>query len=1120
MNQDFEYDVFLSFSGEDRSEALELASRLGKDGPRVWLDEWEAAPGRVIPRETARGLEQSRVLILVMSKNAFARDPGDLERRTILFRDPAESRRRFIPLRLDNAPIQPPFSQFAYVDWRTRSEERCEELLAACRRPAPGTGPPGAPFHGRPRESMALKGHADRVNGAAITPDGTKIISCSSDNVLKLWDMETGECLATLAGHTRAVISVAAAPDGRTVVSASADNTINVWDVPSGERRRTLEGHTDIVSVAAISPDGRVIVSGSMDGTLKAWDRTTGACSWTIPVRGPIFPRAQIAFSPDSKHVIAGDGREASTFSVRDLETGERLLSFRGHSDYIRGVCTTPDGKRVVSSSADGGQRVWELEPGRCIAVLEGHTGPVHGVVASPDAEIMASASGDHTVKVWNLRTCRCMETLRGHTGPVFSVAITPDGKKAVSASSDGEVRIWTLTKTGRAAAPFPAKRYTNAKIVLVGDSGVGKSGLAMRLTENRFAPTLSTDAHRAAQLKLPLYSASDEIDREIWLWDFAGRSDYRLIHPRFMDETVLVVHVFNPRNENPFESIRRWDRDIERAAHGNYHKLLVAGRCDRGGLMVSRKSIEMYAMERYYTHFLETSALTGEGCNNLRGVILENIDWSAIPWTSSPRIFKRLKDEIFALRDEGVAMLRMAALKQRLQMRLPDEPFTLEDLRAVVNLLAGPGIVRALTFGDVVLLQPERINAYAGAVIRSVRSITGGDGAIAEEDVLAGRLIYRNVRRLPPREEAIMLRAVRQIFIKRGLCRRENTGTGPRLVFPSYFRREAPDPTRPPPLATCRFSGDLDEIYATLVLRLCYTQAFENDRLLRSTAVFKSVEGWPLSFEMKRRREGSAEINVHVDPRVPLDASVTFLKYVHEHLLEKADEVVRIRRHVCPHCGTPVENQATIQKRLARGDEDILCVDCEKRVPLLDTIEEKFASEEFLHYVKSLVRRARAAKNDKNKELVLMDHAFAIAGETGQIFRPYAESDHGIDGEIEFKNRSGRPSGKRILLQFKTGESYLHKRRLDNAEIFQIKRQRWAARWRERSGPVMMVYRTSDHVIRWMDIRAYMKEKSGEGKRRVRQFAFDGRPFTAIHLQRMRDRLLEAKPNKGVESG
>jgi GTPase SAR1 family protein len=116
--------------------------------------------------------------------------------------------------------------------------------------------------------------------------------------------------------------------------------------------------------------------------------------------------------------------------------------------------------------------------------------------------------------------------------GLVRGLAMTADGRRAVSCTASIIVRLWELPPYDvKATKEVEATRYTNAKVLLVGETGVGKSGLAYRLTEDRFVPTISTDGAWATQLKLPEESSNEEIEREIWLWDFAGQADYRLIH-------------------------------------------------------------------------------------------------------------------------------------------------------------------------------------------------------------------------------------------------------------------------------------------------------------------------------------------------------------------------------------------------------------------------------------------------------------------------------------------------------------------------------------------------------------------------------------------------------------
>ena len=83
--------------------------------------------------------------------------------------------------------------------------------------------------------------------------------------------------------------------------------------------------------------------------------------------------------------------------------------------------------------------------------------------------------------------------------------------------------------------------------------------------------------------------------EREIWLWDFAGQVDYRLVHQLFMDDTAAAVLVFNPQNENPFEGLGHWDRDLQKAARKPFAKLLAAARVDVGGLVVSAASMKKF---------------------------------------------------------------------------------------------------------------------------------------------------------------------------------------------------------------------------------------------------------------------------------------------------------------------------------------------------------------------------------------------------------------------------------------------------------------------------------------------------------------------------------------------
>jgi uncharacterized CHY-type Zn-finger protein len=270
---------------------------------------------------------------------------------------------------------------------------------------------------------------------------------------------------------------------------------------------------------------------------------------------------------------------------------------------------------------------------------------------------------------------------------------------------------------------------------------------------------------------------------------------------------------------------------------------------------------------------------------------------------------------------------------------------------------------------------------------------------------------------------------------------------------------------------------------------------------LWRYAADFTTLSGKRVGLQMTKKKDTAAEIRVYFEAGTQVDTKVSFIKYIHEHLEKRAHDVTRVRSYVCPHCDTPLENHQAIKKRLAMGKTDILCGLCEERVTLFDLIEERFASDEFLKTVKEMDEQAQINLDNESLELILVGHAFSTAGEAGHIFRPTPNSDWGIDGEIEFKNDKGEASGRRVYLQLKSGNSYLRTRKSDGKEIFQIKNPRHAEYWQAQEYPVMLVIRTSDGEIRWMNVTEYLCQHGTSTK----QIIFEGEPFTALNVARLR---------------
>jgi WD40 repeat protein len=159
---------------------------------------------------------------------------------------------------------------------------------------------------------------------------------------------------------------------------------------------------------------------------------------------GPVYVGA---FSPDGKLIITASAD--NTARVWDAATGHRLADLSGHGGPVNDVVFSRDGNRVVTASDDGTARVWDAASGRSLATLAGPNVEVRKAAFSPDGKVIVTTGADNSARLWDAETGQLRSTLSGHTYVVSDAAFSPDGKFVVTASHDHSARVWDA-ETGR----------------------------------------------------------------------------------------------------------------------------------------------------------------------------------------------------------------------------------------------------------------------------------------------------------------------------------------------------------------------------------------------------------------------------------------------------------------------------------------------------------------------------------------------------------------------------------------------------------------------------------------------------------------------------------------------
>lgn len=675
-----------------------------------------------------------------------------------------------------------------------------------------------------------------------------------------------------------------------------------------------------------------------------------------------------LALSPDGRLLACTTG--TSAVWVFDAATGEPVRQFADHSQTVTGLSWIDD-EWLLSSSLDATLRMWHLDDSVSSTVVETIAAAGMAFVRERRAALIWSARGE--LLAWSLEGTPAQLWYRD--APSRSVAAhftrlavsAVDGRLALVDAGATELAL--IRDWDRAVSP-PAvsTTYANAKVLLLGDSGVGKSGLAMVLAGQEFRATESTHGRRI--WRLPTTEEADPAgdNRDVLLWDLAGQPGYRIVHQLHLEGAALALILFDAKSETaPLAGVQHWARAI-RHAHpataGGLTTFLVAARADRGGINVSDQRIHQLMADFALDDYFKTSAREGTNVGLLRSRLLAAIDWARIPEITSTALFAAVKQFVMDQKSSPSSLLTpMDELCRMFQQAVPkgqqlliaeqqadpagdgsaemSPPRLISVFEGCLARLESADLVKRLKFGDYVLLQPELLDTYAGAIVNAAREEPDGLGSILETDVVDLNFgVPSTDLVVGEQQERLLVCATLEELLQHELVLREPTEDGVQLVFPSAYRRDLPPSETPRgDSVVFRFEGPVENVYATLIVRLARSNRFTRVDSWQSAARFAADSG-ECTVAVKYDGEGAAELWIGYD-RVPDALRKQFERFVHVHLDRRATpgSVTRERQYSCPHDGTAFTTEQ-VQRVLGLGRLQIRCPVCENTVSLRDDYE------------------------------------------------------------------------------------------------------------------------------------------------------------------------------------
>jgi WD40 repeat protein len=276
---------------------------------------------------------------------------------------------------------------------------------------------------------------------ATFSPNGLQFASSGIKAEVKIWSIETGQCVRVLEGHGKELTSTAFSQDSLRIATAFDDRTVDIWDISTGNCLQTIINPRHWATSVAFSWNDQELALSGMVNVI--WNLDIGHTSQRTETRDSMFDH--IIFSKDSRRVASLSSRCAKIWNSSDSICSQ---TFHTWHTFVDNQMFSKNGQWLALGKEDRTIEIISLDVEKSIQILSGHNDVANEIAFAPDSRHLVTV-GNNMAKVWEPMTGKCLQTIHDVVN-WLAVSFSPDSQKiatATTANSPRLVKIWDVEK-------------------------------------------------------------------------------------------------------------------------------------------------------------------------------------------------------------------------------------------------------------------------------------------------------------------------------------------------------------------------------------------------------------------------------------------------------------------------------------------------------------------------------------------------------------------------------------------------------------------------------------------------------------------------------------------------